>query len=184
VRQAKDCFAREDYAGAVKTGIVTKRKRAIRTKDGKGFEHVEDYEINSPLIEAYNSIERRAAIETGQEVDRQDINLRGGKLNANQELLVKAYADDPLRLEAIIEEMRAKMLAVAQAEEHGKVVDALPDENENSQQPTTAAKEALVKSGSAKGNQQLSPASGKPLTGTATGEVVPSAPEAPRSWRG
>ena len=43
------------------------------------------------MIESLNSVERRAAIETGQEVDRQDIKL-GGKLNDRSEVLKKAFS--------------------------------------------------------------------------------------------
>jgi phage terminase small subunit len=122
LREAQAALAREDYAAAMKTGVVCRRLKSVREEDGKSWRLVTEYEINTPLIESLNSVERRAAIETGQEVDRQDINLRGGKLNANQEMLVKAYADDPMRLEAIFEEMRVKMLAAAEAEERGKVI--------------------------------------------------------------
>jgi len=31
---------------------------------------MEEYEIDAPLVEAMNSVERRAAIETGQEQER------------------------------------------------------------------------------------------------------------------
>jgi hypothetical protein len=39
---------------------------------------VEEYEINTALIEALNSVEKRSAIETGQEVDRSDIGVGFG----------------------------------------------------------------------------------------------------------
>lgn len=82
------------------------------------------------MVEALNSVERRAAIETGQEVDRQDIKVTG-KLDARQELLAKAFAENPLELEAI----RDRTLAAAEPIQHEKVVDALPEENEGNQQP-------------------------------------------------
>jgi hypothetical protein len=47
------------------------------------------------LIESLNSVERRAAIETGQEVDRQDINLRG-KVNDEAEVLKRAFTFEEL----------------------------------------------------------------------------------------
>src|SRR5215467_6479074 len=54
------------------TGVVLCKKRWIGGKDGY---EVTDYEINTPLMESLNSIEKRAAVETGQETDRQDINV-------------------------------------------------------------------------------------------------------------
>jgi hypothetical protein len=77
VHTALDCRAREDYDGMMATGIVIRKLRSIRTPDGK-FRTVEEYEIDNAAVECLNSIERRAAIETGQEVDRADIKLRGG----------------------------------------------------------------------------------------------------------
>jgi hypothetical protein len=80
--------------------VVCRKKRWIGGKDG--YEVIE-YEINTALIEALNSIEKRAAIETGQEVDRADINLRGG-LAAQAEVLRKAFTLDELeQIEARIE---------------------------------------------------------------------------------
>jgi hypothetical protein len=121
-------------------------------------------------------------IKLRQEVDRQDINLRGGKLNANQEMLVKAYADDPMRLEAILAEMRAK-IAAAEAEEHGNVIDASPDETQSSQQPANVASEQPVEPGSAVSmGRPFSPAAPAQPTGAA-GEAGASVPKSPRSWR-
>jgi hypothetical protein len=51
LREAKACFAREDYEGAMKTGVVPRKTRAIRAENGNGFTHVDEYEINSALIE-------------------------------------------------------------------------------------------------------------------------------------
>ena len=49
----------------MRTGLVY---RKLRTVGGaKNDRVVEEYEINSPLIEVLNSVERRAAMETGQE---------------------------------------------------------------------------------------------------------------------
>ena len=76
VRTAIDARSREDYAAMMKTGVVCRKLRSV--KDGNAVRVIEEYEIDTAAIEALNSIERRAAIETGQEVDRTDINLRGG----------------------------------------------------------------------------------------------------------
>ena len=87
-------------------------KRSIR--DGRDSRVVFDYEIDTAAIEALNSIEKRAAIETGQEVDRSDINLRGG-VAAQAELLRKAFTLDELEV------MDAKIEAAKRAP---KLIDA------------------------------------------------------------
>ena len=103
LREAKRCFAAEDYEGAMKTGVVCRKVRWIGGKDGY---EVTDYEINTPLIEALNSIEKRAAVETGQETDRQDINVRGD-LQAQADMLRKAFTLDELEaMDAKIEAAR------------------------------------------------------------------------------
>jgi hypothetical protein len=56
LREAKACFAREDYEAAMKTGVVCRRVRWIGGKDGR---EVVEYEINTSLIEALNSVEKR-----------------------------------------------------------------------------------------------------------------------------
>ena len=104
---------REDYAAAMEAGVVCRRLRSVR--DGNENRVVEEYEINTALIESMNSVKRRAAIETGQEVDRQDIHL-GAKTGAREALLAKAFTAQEL------EAMRAWMLAVVEAEERGDVV--------------------------------------------------------------
>ena len=87
----------------MKTGVVCRKVRWIGGKDGY---EVTDYEINTPLIEALNSIEKRAAVETGQETDRQDINVRGD-LQAQADVLRKAFTLDELEaMDAKIEAAR------------------------------------------------------------------------------
>ena len=56
-----------DYAAIMKTGIVCRKLRSIGS--GKDAQVVEEYEIDTSAVEALNSIERRAAIETGQECE-------------------------------------------------------------------------------------------------------------------
>jgi hypothetical protein len=103
LREAKAAFAREDYEAAMKTGVVCRKKRWIGGKEGY---EVEEFEIDTAAIEALNSIEKRAAIETGQEIDRSDINLRGG-LAAQAEMLRKAFTLDELEaMDAKIEAAR------------------------------------------------------------------------------
>jgi len=104
VRAAVEARAREDYDAMMKTGVVCRKLRSV--KDGNAVRVVEEYEIDTAAIEALNSIERRAAIETGQEVDRTDINLRGG-VAAQAELLRKAFTLDELEaMDARIEAAR------------------------------------------------------------------------------
>src|SRR5262252_1570399 len=56
-----------DYAAIMKTGIVCRKLRSIGS--GKDAQVVEEYEIDTSAVEALNSIERRAAIETGEECE-------------------------------------------------------------------------------------------------------------------
>jgi hypothetical protein len=69
------------------------------------------------LIESLNSVERRAAIETGQEVDRQDINLNG-KASERAALLAKAFTIEEM------EAMKARMIVAAGSEESQKAAAA------------------------------------------------------------
>jgi hypothetical protein len=110
--EAKIAFAAGDYAAAMRTGVVC---RKLKTVGGSSKEArvVEEYEINTALIESLNSVERRAAIETGQEVDRQDINLRG-KVNDEAEVLKRAFSFDEL----------AAMDRRMKAARDGKVIEA------------------------------------------------------------
>jgi hypothetical protein len=104
----------------MKTAVVCGRVRWVGGKDGH---EVEEYEIDTAAIEALNSIEKRAAIETGQEVDRQDISLHA-RSNPRADLLAKRFSLEEL------DAMRARMLAVLKAEERGRVIDArVPSSN-------------------------------------------------------
>jgi hypothetical protein len=92
LREAEACFARGDFDAAMKTGVLLRKLRWIGGKDGR---EVEEYEIDTALIESLNSVERRAAIETGQEVDRQDISLNA-RSNARVDVLAKAFSIEEL----------------------------------------------------------------------------------------
>ena len=105
VRAAIDARAREDYEAMMKTGIVIRGLRNVGHR--KDAQVVEEYEIDTAAIEALNSIEKRAAIETGQEVDRADINLRGN-VQAQAEMLRKAFTLEELEvMDAKIEAAKA-----------------------------------------------------------------------------
>jgi hypothetical protein len=100
------------------TGVVIRRERRIR--DGKDSRVVFDYEIDTAAIEALNSIEKRAAVETGQEIDRQDINVRGD-LQAQADVLRKAFTLDEL------EAMDAKFEAARNGETKQLPGPGVPD---------------------------------------------------------
>jgi hypothetical protein len=53
LREAKACFGRDDFEGAMKTGVVLRKKRWIGGKNGY---EVTEYEINTALIESLNSV--------------------------------------------------------------------------------------------------------------------------------
>ena len=114
LRQARAAFAAGDYAAAMRTGLVC---RKLRTVGGaKNARVVEEYEINTALIESLNSVEKRAAIETGQE--QENVNLTG-QISAKSIALSKVMSLPEL------EELERKMLAAMEAEKNpGKVVEA------------------------------------------------------------
>jgi phage terminase small subunit len=56
LREAKACFAREDYEAAMKTGVVCRKRRMIGS--GNNAKEIVEYEINMALIEALNSVEK------------------------------------------------------------------------------------------------------------------------------
>ena len=158
----------------MKIGVVCRRVRWVGGKDGH---EITEYEINSALIEALNSVERRAAIEIGQEADRADISLNG-KANARVDLMANAFIAQEL------EAMRARMLAVIEAEGRHQVVDAPPDVTQDAEERARAASERPGKPGSVASTSRQRPspvASEQRKTGTAED---PSVPKAPKSWRG
>ena len=111
LRQTRAAIAAGDYAAAMRTGLVC---RKLRTVGGaKNARVVEEYEINTPLIEALNSVEKRAAIETGKE--QENFNLTG-QISSNAIALSKVMTIPEL------EELERKMLAVMEEEKKvGKV---------------------------------------------------------------
>jgi len=54
LQEVQRCFAAEDYSGAMKTGLVIRKLRSV--KDDKTTRVVEEYEINTALIESLNSV--------------------------------------------------------------------------------------------------------------------------------
>jgi len=154
LRATKEALSKEDYAAAMKTGVVLRKVRAVG--HGKNERVVEDYEINSALIEALNSVEKRAATETGQEIDRSDVNKRFG-MAEKAEILRRAFTLEELEaIEARIE--------AAQNGEPKQIEAPLvqPDWQPGCAAPT---------------------ATDPPETGVVEDGVGPSVPKAPRSWR-
>jgi len=112
LRQARLARAAGDYEAMMRTGFVCRRIRWVGGKDGR---EVEEYEINTALIESLNSIERRAAIETGQEQENVAIT---GNISSKSIALSKVMSLQEL------EALQAKMEAAMEAEKSGKVVEA------------------------------------------------------------
>jgi hypothetical protein len=98
-------------------------------------------------------VEKRAAVETGQEVDRADIKLRGA-VNDQAEILKRTFSFEEL------DQMQRRMRATIEAERAGKVADAPIDSPRLSSAPPD-----------------------QPKADTAADAVVPSVPKAPKSWR-
>jgi hypothetical protein len=112
LRQAWLAFATGDFEAAMRTGFVSRRIRWVGGKDGR---EVEEYEINTALIESMNSVEKRAAIETGQE--QENVNLTG-QISAKSIALSKVLTIPEL------EEIERKMLAAMEAEKTSKAIEA------------------------------------------------------------
>ena len=72
LRQARLARAAGDYEAMMRTGFVCRR---IRWVGGKAGREVEEFEIDTALVESMNSVEKRAAIETGQE--QENLNISG-----------------------------------------------------------------------------------------------------------
>jgi enoyl-[acyl-carrier-protein] reductase (NADH) len=114
VRQAVESRAVGDYEAMMRTGIVCRRLRTVGS--GVQAKVVEEYEIDTGAIEALNSIEKRAAVETGQE--QENVNLTG-QISAKSIALSKVMSLPEL------EALEKKMLAAMEEEKHpSKVVEA------------------------------------------------------------
>jgi hypothetical protein len=105
LREAKAALAREDFESAIMTGVVCRRLQWVGGKDGH---EVEEYEINTALIESLNSVDKRAAIETGQE--QENVNLTG-------QISAKSIALSKVMTRPELEELERKMLAAMEEEQ-------------------------------------------------------------------
>jgi len=114
LRQARLARARGDYGAMMQTGFVIRRLKWIGGKDGR---EVEEFEIDTALVESMNSVEKRAAIETGQESE--NVNLTG-------QISSKSIALSKVMTIPELEALEAKMIAVMEAEKNGGKVLETP----------------------------------------------------------
>jgi hypothetical protein len=113
LRQARLARAAGDYHAMMRTGFVIRTLRSIGS--GKDAQIVEEYEIDTALVDAMNSVERRAAIETGQE--QENVSLTG-------QISAKSIALSKVMTLPELEALEAKMLAAMEAERQGKAIEA------------------------------------------------------------
>jgi hypothetical protein len=172
LRQAADARAVGDYSAMMRTGIVVRKFRTIGS--GRDAQIIEEYEIDTALVEALNSVERRAAIETGHE--QENVNLTG-------QISAKSIALSKVMTLPELEAIEAKMRALMEAERTGKVIDAPLDENDRGKPRANAASEEPGKLRSAAPTTTQTAVADKPETGAAQDGDMPSDPEALRSWR-
>ena len=114
MREAIVARAAGDYKRMMATGVVCMKLKSVRGKNSVQRVYRE-YEIDTGVIEALNSVEKRAAIETGQE--QENVNLTG-HVSAKSITLSKVLTIPEL------EALQAKMDAAMEAEKNGKVVEA------------------------------------------------------------
>ena len=101
-----------DWSRALKTGLCVRKQRVIGT--GKNAKIIEDYEVDTALLDALAGLEKQVAIETGQWSEKQDIGVTG-QLSAQAITLSKIMTIPEL------EALEAKMLAVMEQERQAKV---------------------------------------------------------------
>jgi hypothetical protein len=131
-----------------------------------------------------NSVEKRAAIETGQETDRQDINVRAD-LQAQADVLRKAFTLDEL------EAMDARIEAARNGETKQLPGPAgvLPEVQPVLDKTHTQSRNGIAGRGTEPGKLPGKPECAAPTAPDPLGEgadadgVVPSVPKARPSWR-
>jgi len=114
LREAIVARAAGDHKRMMATGVVSMKLRSVRGKNNVQRVYRE-YEIDTGVIEALNSVEKRAAIETGQE--QENVNFTG-------QVSSRAVALSKVMTIPELEALEKKMLAVIEAEKAGKVVEA------------------------------------------------------------
>jgi hypothetical protein len=130
LREAIVARAAGDYKRMMATGVVSMKLKSVRGKNNMQRVYRE-YEIDPGVIEALNSVERRAAIETGQE--QENVNLTG-QISAKSIALSKVMSLEEL------EALEAKMLAVMEAER--KVIEAPTTTTNKPKEPRSGDAEA------------------------------------------
>jgi hypothetical protein len=115
LRQARLARASGDCEAMRRTGFVCRKLRTVGS--GKDARVVEEYEIDTGLVESMNSVEKGAAIETGQE--QENVNL-SGQISAKSIVFSKVMTLPEL------EELERKMLAAMEAERQGKTIEVAP----------------------------------------------------------
>ena len=116
LRAAIVARAAGDHKRMKATSVVCMKLKSVRGKNNVPRVYRE-YEIDTGVIEALNSVERRTAIESGQE--QENVNLTG-QISAKSIALSKVMSLEEL------EALEAKMLAVMEAERQGKTIEAAP----------------------------------------------------------
>src|SRR3974377_946566 len=106
-----------DWSRALKTGLCVRKQRVIGT--GKNAKVIEDYEVDTALLYALASLEKQAAIETGQWSEKQDIDVTG-------QFSAKSIALSKVMTIPELEALEAKMIAVMEAEKNGGKVLETP----------------------------------------------------------
>jgi hypothetical protein len=93
-----------DYSRALTTGLCVRRERVIGT--GENAKLIEEYEVDTELLDAMAHLEKQVAIETGQWTEKQDVSVRP-EIAARAATLKNAFSMEELEV------IKARMLAVA-----------------------------------------------------------------------
>ena len=112
LREAITARAAGDYKRMMATGVVCMKLKSVRGKNN--VQRVcREYEIDTGVIEALNAVEKRAAIETGQESENIQVT---GQISARAMTLTKVCSLEELenlkaRMEAQMEKERLEKQA-------------------------------------------------------------------------
>jgi phage terminase small subunit len=94
-----------DYSRALKTGLMVRKQRVIGS--GKNAKFIEEYEVDTGLLDAMAALEKQAAIETGQWSETHEHDVIASSHRAMT--LAEAFTIEEL------EGMQDRLLAVAQS---------------------------------------------------------------------
>ena len=104
-----------DWSRALKTGLCVRKQRVIGA--GKNAKIIEDYEVDTALLDALASLEKQVAIETGQWTETQNVDVTG-------QISARAIALSKVMTLEEAEALEKKMRAVMEEERTGKVIEA------------------------------------------------------------